>query len=122
MGKRTRKPARKSGWRQWKAKDARRVMEAWRASGLPLATFARRRGLTPERLRWWRHRLGDRSARDAAAPAMSLVPAVVTGDRAASAAVVTVRFGEAIVEVANVDAVPAPWLGTLVNALARPAA
>ncbi len=40
MGERTKKPARRSGWRQWKADEARRVVEAWRASGLPLATPA----------------------------------------------------------------------------------
>jgi hypothetical protein len=130
MGRRPRKPARKSGWRQWKAKDAQRIMDAWRASGLPLAPFARRRGLTPERLRWWRHRLGDWGARDAA-PTVSLVPAVIRGDRLpfavplgdrAASGVVTVRVGEAIIEVANVNEVPASWLGALVSALARPAA
>jgi hypothetical protein len=61
MGMRSRKPAvRRSGWRQWKAGEARVVLDAWRDSGLPLATFARRRGLTPERLRWWVQRLGER--------------------------------------------------------------
>jgi hypothetical protein len=37
MGKRTRKTARKARWRQWTAEEARRVLEAWRASGLPLS-------------------------------------------------------------------------------------
>jgi hypothetical protein len=119
MGKRTRRPARKSGWRQWKANEARRVVEAWRASGLPLAAFAHQRGLTPERLRWWRQRLGDWNA-GGAAP--SLVPAVVTGERTAATATVTVRVGIVVVEVADVDAVPAPWLAALVSGLAKPAA
>lgn len=47
MGNRTRKAQRRSGWRQWTADEAREVLEAWRESGLPLATFARERGLPP---------------------------------------------------------------------------
>lgn len=39
--------------------EAWQVLEEWRASGLPLATFARRRGLCAERVRWWRQRLGE---------------------------------------------------------------
>ncbi len=77
MGERTKKPARRSGWRQWKADEARRVVEAWRASGLPLATFARKRGLCAERIRWWRQRLGDWSPPSEEAP--RLIPATVTG-------------------------------------------
>jgi hypothetical protein len=45
MAKRTRKAVGKPRWRQWTTGEARRVMKAWRASGLPLATFARKRGL-----------------------------------------------------------------------------
>jgi hypothetical protein len=59
MGKRTRRPARRVGWQQWTADEGRQVVEAWRASGLPLATFARQRGLCAERVRWWRQRLGE---------------------------------------------------------------
>jgi hypothetical protein len=38
MGNRTR-AERRSGRPQWMADEAREVPEAWRASGLPLATF-----------------------------------------------------------------------------------
>jgi hypothetical protein len=119
MGKRTRKPARKSGWRQWKAGEARRVMEAWQASGLPLATFARRHGLTPERVRWWRQRLGEWRA--PGEEALRLVPAVVTGlPPPTAASVVTLRApGDVVIEIADAGAVPAGWLSALVNGLTR---
>jgi hypothetical protein len=119
MGERTRKPARRSGWRQWKADEARRVVEAWRASGLPLATFARKRGLCAERVRWWRQRLGGWSS--PSEEAQRFIPATVTGFAPTTAgAVVTVRApGEVVVEVADVGAVPAEWLSALVRELAR---
>jgi hypothetical protein len=125
MGKRTRKPARKSGWQQWTADEGREVVEAWRASGLPLATFARQRGLSAERVRWWRQRLGEwKGASGEDRPL--LVPAVVMEPRPASAggtaAAVTVRAaGDVVVEIADVSAVPPSWLSALVIALARPA-
>ncbi len=121
MGERTKKPARKSGWRQWKADEARRVVEAWRASGLPLATFARKRGLCAERVRWWRQRLGDWSP--PSEEALRLVPATVTGAApTAAGAVLTVRApGDVVVEVADVGAVPVTWLSALVRELARSA-
>lgn len=124
MDKRTKRPTRRSGWRQWKADEGRRVVEAWRASGLPLETFARQRGLTAQRVRWWRQRLGDWGG--ASEESRRLVPAVVTGlapVRAATAAVMTVRVaGDVVVEIVDVGAVPASWLSELVTGLARSAA
>jgi len=119
MSKGTRKPARKSRWRQWTAQEARRVLKAWRASGLPLATFARRRGLCAERVRWWQNRLAGRSA--PSGEALRLVPAVVTGlPPVAAGAVVTLRApGDVVVEVTDVGAVPAAWLSALVSGLGR---
>lgn len=119
MGERKKKPARRSGWRQWKADEARRVVEAWQASGLPLATFARKRGLCAERVRWWRQRLGDWRA--PSEEASRLIPATVTGFApTAAGAVLTVRAaGDVVVEVADVGAVPAAWLSALVRELAR---
>ena len=121
MGERMKKPGRRSGWRQWKADEARRVVEAWRASGLPLATFARKRGLCAERVRWWRQRLGDWNPPSEEAP--RLIPATVTGFAPTVAgAVLTVRApGDVVVEVTDVAAVPAAWLSALVRELARSA-
>jgi len=44
-------------WKQWNPEEARRSLERWRASGLSLAAFARRQGLTTGRLWWWKRRL-----------------------------------------------------------------
>ena len=38
----------------WREADARVVVEAWRRSGLSVAAFARRHGLTAQRLAYWR--------------------------------------------------------------------
>ena len=46
--------------RRWKAPDARAVLRAHVASGLSLAAFARREGLSPTRLMWWRKQLRGR--------------------------------------------------------------
>jgi hypothetical protein len=119
MAKRTKKAAGKPRWRQWTAAEARRVLKAWRASGLPLATFARRRGLCAERVRWWRQRLGD--GHDPVEERLKLVPAIVTGlPSSTAAAAVTVRApGDVVVEIADVGAVSPTWVSALVSGIAR---
>lgn len=59
----------------WTREDARRLFEEWNRSGGSLAEFARRRGIDPARLYWWRKRLANQSPR---ATALSLVPATIT--------------------------------------------
>ena len=39
---------------QWTEVEARGVLEAWKKSGASLETFARSRGLVPQRLYWCR--------------------------------------------------------------------
>jgi hypothetical protein len=43
---------------QWTEVEARSVLGAWRKSGLGLEAFARSRGLVPQRLYWWKKKLG----------------------------------------------------------------
>jgi hypothetical protein len=121
MAKRTRKAAGKPRWRQWTAEDAQQVLKAWRASGLPLETFARKRKLCAERVRWWRRRLGDGHA--PVEEPLRLVPAIVTGLPSSTATTaVTVRArGDVVVEIADVSAVPPAWVSTLVAGIARSA-
>lgn len=45
--------------KRWGEDEGRVALAAWRASGLPLGTFARERGVCAQRLRAWRERLGD---------------------------------------------------------------
>jgi hypothetical protein len=112
----------RSGWKQWTAVEAQHELKAWRRSGLPLGTYARQRGVGAERLRWWRKRLGEVAQAPVAAPAQEpvrLVPAFITSSASPlTGATVTVRLpGGVALEVADVAAVPAEWLGTLVRAV-----
>lgn len=58
----------------WRADDARVVVDAWRASGLSQAEFARRHGFHVRRLRRWRRWLEEAAPEPSVA---SLVPVTV---------------------------------------------
>src|SRR5580704_15277020 len=65
---------------QWTEVEARGVLEAWRKSGLSIEAFARSRGLVPQRLYWWKRKLGIAGRRDRAALVpVRLAEAVVDG-------------------------------------------
>jgi hypothetical protein len=100
--------------------EARQALREWRASGGPLERFARQRGLTAQRLRWWRDRLSEWE--DPAPREASLAPVVITGRPVERSAAVTLRAGDLVVEVADVEAVPAGWLSAFMVGLSRPAA
>jgi hypothetical protein len=68
----------------WREEDGRVAVEAWRSSGLPLATFARQHGLGPTRIRWWRTRLGEQASFSLSAPS-AVVPVTIVGTSAQSA-------------------------------------
>ncbi|WP_052519005.1 IS66 family insertion sequence element accessory protein TnpA [Archangium violaceum] len=53
----------------WTEAEAQVVLETCEASGLSVAEFARRHGLGPQRLRWWKKRRAEE-----AAPALAFVP------------------------------------------------
>jgi hypothetical protein len=42
---------------QWSELEARSFLRAWSASGLSIEKFATQRGITPQRLRWWKKKL-----------------------------------------------------------------
>jgi transposase-like protein len=48
--------ARAAASNYWTEGEAQTVLEAYEASGLSVAEFARRHGLGPQRLRWWKKR------------------------------------------------------------------
>ncbi len=62
---RTQRRSRRSGARgrgatlRWTARDARRALEAWRASGLSLPAWCRQEGVAYERVRRWRSKLAS---------------------------------------------------------------
>lgn len=114
----------KSGWKQWTRAEARRALTAWRKSGLPVATFARSRAISVNRLRWWNSRLGGAVSAAAAKPPPRkprLVPAVVTGPLLSlGTAAVTLRVpGGAVLEIADARVVPPEWVGVLMATVAK---
>jgi hypothetical protein len=95
----------------WDQRLARAALTAWRRSGLSMSAFARQRGLSPQRLAWWRTRLGS-------AEQVSLAPLVPVTVTAASAAVEIV-VGDVRVDVAAPEAVSPTWVAELVDRLRR---
>jgi hypothetical protein len=97
---------------RWTEDDARVALDAWERSGLGAHAFARKHGITAQRLHWWRDRL-------AARPLVSLVPGKIVedthdGDRAH----VVIRVGDTALEIAGASAA---WVARLLREL-EPAA
>lgn len=102
----------RSGQR-WTAEVAAEILAEQEASGESIAGFARRRGVSVQRLHWWRKRLRDWSAAATKSEA-TLVPAVIEGgDRPA----VKLRVGELEMEIAQAEAVRPEWVAGLLRAL-----
>lgn len=81
----------------WTPEDARVLLEEWQRSGGPLAAFARRCGVAPRRLYWWKKQLAGSPA-----PSLSLIPATIIGADAPTPAPITVRLPSGItIEIAN---------------------
>jgi hypothetical protein len=78
---------------QWTEVEARGVLEAWKKSGKSLEHYARGRGLVPQRLYWWKKKLGISGA-TAKVEEVALVP-VHVGQRA-SEAIADARRGEPV--------------------------
>ena len=74
---------------QWTEIEARGVLEAWKRSGSGIEKFARSRGLVPQRLWWWKKKLGfSKTARSA--PALVPIRVSVPGVEARRGEPVTV--------------------------------
>jgi len=105
--------------RRWRQEDAEKVLAAWEESSLSLSGFADEKGVSVQRLSWWRKQLEKRghvgrSRRKRRAEAVSFVPAVLS----ASPPVVVLRLPREVeIEVADVTAVPTAWLAAAVKAL-----
>jgi hypothetical protein len=64
---------------QWTEVEARGVLEAWKRSGVAIEKFARGRGLVPQRLHWWKKKLGFGASEKGRLPA--LLPVRITESR-----------------------------------------
>jgi transposase-like protein len=111
------------GRRQWTEADARRVLDAWEASGESITAFARGAGLVPQRLCWWRERLTrgggivvDAGRQKAVASAPAFLPVSVR-PTTAGGAVVCVSSEGLRIEVGELDAASAAWVGAVVSSM-----
>jgi transposase-like protein len=79
----------------WTPETARQILESCAASGEPLAVCARRLGVTPARLYWWKARFAKAKTPPTLA-SLSLVPATVVSADAASPITIRLPNGIAI--------------------------
>jgi hypothetical protein len=102
--------------KQWSEQDAQLVLDALKGSGETVAAFARRMKLVPQRIDWWRKRLGHREESRLAA----FVPMVVRAEPRATEqanARATVSCGAVRVEVRDLNAASAAWVAAVMNSL-----
>lgn len=66
---------------QWTEIEARGVLEAWKKSGQSLEGYARSRGWVPQRLHWWKKKLGFGKGADPKGRSMALLPVRVAEAR-----------------------------------------
>lgn len=116
MAKRRSSPSRSTHWTE---ADARRVLADWQRSGNTLEAFARSRGLVPQRLGWWKKRLGI--SRGPAGSPLTLVPAAVISvdPSAAVGRAVMIRLPHGIV--IELESASPAWIAALARELVRSA-
>lgn len=113
--------------RRWTQKDARRVLDAYEASGESVAAFARKTGLTVQRLSWWRKRLKEERATEGSLNALStdssppaFVPVTVRRAPRMSEpeAPVVVHTDDGLrIEVRHLDGASATWVAVLLRSI-----
>jgi hypothetical protein len=92
------------------------VLHACHSRGESLIAFARRHGLSPQRLYWWSRRLQVPPL--VHEPERALVPVVVTNSTVTTEHPIVLRLGRhVVVEVHEPEQVPTAWLATLVRDL-----
>jgi hypothetical protein len=58
---------------QWSEHEARGALVAWRRSGLSIERFAKKRGLVPQRIRWWKNKLEGKPTAGASTQSLALL-------------------------------------------------
>jgi hypothetical protein len=97
-------------WTRWTEAEARAKLASFARSGESELAFARRNGISPQRLRYWRARLG----RAVATPAFVAVDIALPGSKAPT---IEIQVGEVLLRVReNLDV---EHVARLVRALAR---
>ena len=107
------------GGTRWSGDEAQRILDEWTTSGEALHAFAQRRGVLPQRLRWWQKRLAGRRriAAAAIATAPAFLPVTVRPVEPAPIAA-TVETADGLrVELRVLDGAAAAWVASLLKAL-----
>lgn len=101
---------------RWDADQAQQILDELDASGQSLTDFARRRGLVPQRLRWWQRHLAPQRGAEPAGLGATFIPVHVRA--AALPATATLRVcGELQVELSTLDEATAAWVACLARKL-----
>jgi transposase-like protein len=95
---------------RWTAAYARTVLDEWKSSGESSTAFARRLGVSAQRLLWWRARLAEAESGGRS----SLVPVVVRATASACPILVTTPTGVRI-EINEVDASTSTWVAAVLG-------
>jgi hypothetical protein len=108
----------------WTEAVARRVLKEWAGSGESMSAFARSAGLLPQRLSWWKKRLGwsPHATPTAALPPESapatFIPVTVRATAPMPvAAAVEIQGGGIRIELHALDDASAAWVASLARAL-----
>lgn len=108
----------------WSETEARAALATQKKSGESIAAFARRHGIAPKRLYWWRDRLAvaeEGRSKRSTEPIGRLIPLTVVQAPAPRGLVgghrVVVIDGGLRVEVEEPEAVSPAWVATLVRAV-----
>lgn len=100
--------------RKWSETEARASLAAWKRSGETEFAFARRQGFSPQRLRYWRDRLGAPGTQDPVSPAFVAVSMPIV---AVEAPKIVIHIGA--VSVCVREDLDADHLARIVGALAH---
>lgn len=107
----------KTKTQQWTAAQARRELARYKSSGLTIADYSRKHGMSPKRLYTWRKRLNEQTQRaDSSKDAQHRthwVEATVTQTEAGDPAVVISNGWDMRLEVYSPHQVNTEWLATL---------
>jgi hypothetical protein len=101
---------------RWTVSQARRELARCESSGLTIADYSRKRGLSAKRLYRWRKRLGEQTRRDLAVGVdvqTQWVEATVTQTAGSEPAVAISNGWDMRLEVHAPDRVTTGWLATL---------
>jgi hypothetical protein len=79
--------------RYWSEAEGRRAAGLWRKSGLPIAVFAARVGVSRGRLQYW---ISERDGRPAGGAAIELTPVAVVSRSTPSAISIELRSGRCV--------------------------